>query len=68
MAVLMIGVVYSQNDGFELELVDISPCQEISHDNWSVSLHESDILAVQADLSLCGTSWNINQYNVRTQV
>lgn len=59
---------YRQSDGFDLELIDIVPCQEVESDRhqiWNVSLHESDIMAVEADLTSChGSSWNINQYNV----
>lgn len=63
-AVLVVGVVYGQSDGFNLEVIDIVPCQETSQ-GLDVSLYESDILAVQANLTLChDTSWNINQYNV----
>ena len=62
---------YRQSDGFDLELIDIVPCQEVESDRhqiWNVSLHESDILAVEADLISChGSSWNINQYNVSVQ-
>jgi hypothetical protein len=64
-AVLVVDVVYCQNNSFNLELIDIVPCQESSQLSWSVSLYESDILAVDANLTLChGTSWSINQYNV----
>ena len=60
----MVDVVYSQNGTFNLELIDIVPCQE-SNQTWNVSLYESDILAVEANLALChGIAWNINQYNV----
>lgn len=62
-AVLVVDVVvYSQNETFNLELIDIVPCQE-SNQTWSVSLYESDILAVDANLALChGTAWSFNQY------
>lgn len=66
-AMLAICVVYSQNDSFYLELVLIIPCQNTSllRPSRNVSLHHSDILAVQANLTLCAdTSWDIDQYNV----
>lgn len=59
-------VVHGQTDdgGFTLELKELFPCQETELGT-NVSLHKSDILAVQADLTLCGnTSWHINQFNV----
>ena len=63
-AVLVVDVVCSQNDTLNLELIDIVPCQE-SNQTWDVSLYESDILAVDANLTLChGTGWSFNQYNV----
>ena len=59
-------VVHGQTDegSFTLELKELFPCQETELGT-NVSLHKSDILAVQADLTLCSnTSWNINQFNV----
>ena len=65
LAALVVGVVYSQSSGFNLEAIAIVPCQDNSPSG-DVSLHESDILAVEANLTLChDASWNINQFNVR---
>ena len=61
-----ICVVHCQTgeDGFALELRELFPCQKAELGT-NVSLHKSDILAVQADLTLCNnSSWSINQFNV----
>ena len=54
---------HAQDDDFTLELKKIFPCQPTNQDA-NVSLYRSDILAVQADLTSCGSSWNISQYSV----
>lgn len=65
--VSFVSVVHCQTheDSFTLELKELFPCQETEL-RTNVSLHKSDILAVQANLTLCSndTSWNINQFNV----
>ena len=54
----------ADDDGFDLTLKKILPCQETAPDS-NVSLYRSDILAVQANLTFCNSSWNIGHYNVR---
>ena len=62
--VFLVSVVNGQNSNdFTLELKQLLPCQEVNQGS-SVSLYQSDILAVQADLTLCNSSWKVNQYNV----
>ena len=57
-------VGFCQNYGFQLELKNLLPCQEIPERS-DVSLYRSDILAVQADFTLCeNSSWVLGQYNV----
>ena len=61
-----ICVVHCQTDedSFSLELRELLPCQD-AEVGTNVSLHKSDILAVQADLTLCkNLSWSINEFNV----
>ena len=54
----------ADDDGFDLTLKKVLPCQETAPDS-NVSLYRSDILAVQANLTFCNSSWNIGPYNVR---
>ena len=55
--------VAADDDGFDLTLKKVLPCQETAPDS-NVSLYRSDILAVQANLTFCNSSWNIGLYNV----
>ena len=63
-----LSVVHCQTHegSFTLELKELFPCQEAELGTLSnVSLHKSDILAVQADLTLCNNiSWNVDHFNV----
>ena len=63
----LICVVHCQidrEDGFILKLKELLPCLE-TEPGTNVSLHKSDILAVQANLTLCSdSSWSINQFIV----
>ena len=63
----LICVVHCQTDredDFILELKELLPCSE-TEPGTNVSLHKSDIPAVQTNLTLCSdSSWSINQFNV----
>lgn len=61
---LLIHTHAQSDDGFDMRFRKIFPCQEISHLDSNVSLHLSDILAVQANLTYCDRLWNTSQYNV----
>lgn len=52
-------IVCGQN--FTLEPKNLLPCQV---ETSTVSLNQSDVLAIQADLRLCSSSWIKNNYNV----
>lgn len=62
---LFVGVtIHGQEANFTLELKKLLPCQQTS-DDVNVSIHRSDVLAVQTDLRFCSNfSWSIDQYNV----
>ena len=64
LASLTLRVIHCHPDNFTLDLMELFPCQE-TEEGTNVTLHRSDILAIQANLTLCNnSSWNINQYNV----
>lgn len=54
----------NDGDDFDLTFRKIYPCQETDYHDSNVSLHRSEILAVQANLTYCDRTWNISQYYV----
>ena len=64
LVVLLPSGAAADDDGFDLTLKKVLPCQETAPDS-NVSLYRSDILAVQDNLTFCNSSWNIGQYSVR---
>ena len=61
-----VAMVRAEDDGFDLRLRKIIPCQEMDMQYSNVSLFRSDILAVQNNFTYCdGQVLNRTQYSVR---
>ena len=67
LVIVLLGVFRSSmivcGQDFTLEMRKLLPCQ-VTSKNSTVSLYQSDVLAIQADLNLCPSSWIKNNYNV----